>query len=131
MKSITFLKHCSIVFSLFASFTALPALAYHSSGKDLGVGAVQCSYILAYQENPAAQKDVRSWVQKFVDQVNEEMSLKKAPKDKPKVALSSELQWFATLLYCGLDPNQPLVKATMRMIDAEWDKMQEQRKRPL
>ena len=33
-------------------------------------------------------------------------------------------------LYCGLDPKQPLVKATMRMIDAEWDKIREQKKRP-
>ena len=41
--------------------------------------------------------------------------------------MSPELQWFATLLYCGLDPKQPLVKATMRMIDAEWDKMREQK----
>tara|TARA_B100000989_G_C19445618_1_gene429359 strand:+ start:637 stop:1032 length:396 start_codon:yes stop_codon:yes gene_type:complete len=131
MTRITSLKNCLFVFSLFVASTTLPASAYHSSGKDLGVGAVQCSYILAYQENAAAQKDVQMWVQKFVDQVNEEMSSKKAPKDKPKVALSPELQWFATLLYCGLDPNQPLVKATMRMIDAEWDKMQEQRKRPL
>lgn len=131
MKSITFLKQFSFVFSLFVSSTALPASAYHSSGKELGVGAVQCSYILAYQENPTAQKDVRMWVQEFVDQVNEEMSSKKAPKEKPKVALSPDMQWFATLLYCGLDPNQPLVKATMRMIDAEWDKMQEQTKRPL
>ena len=131
MTRITFLKHCLFVFSLFVSSTALPASAYHSSGKDLGVGAVQCSYILAYQENPVAQKDIRMWVQKFVDQVNEEMSSKRAPKDKPKVALSPELQWFATLLYCGLDPNQPLVNATMRMIDAEWDKMRKQRKRPL
>ena len=131
MTSITSLKYCIFVFSLFVLSTALPASAYHSSGKDLGVGAVQCSYILAYKENPAAQKDIRMWVQQFVDQVNEEMSSKKAPKDKPKVALSPELQWFATLLYCGLDPNQPLVKATMRMIDAEWDKMQEQPKRPL
>ena len=68
------------------------------------------------------------WVQKFVDQVNEEMSSEQSPKEK--VALSPELQWFATLLYCGLDPSQPLVKATMRMIDAEWDKMQEQKKQP-
>ena len=110
------------------SFTAFPASAYHSGSTNLGVGAVQCSYILAYQENPAAQKDIRMWVQKFVDQVNEEMSSKRSPKEK--VALSPELQWFATLLYCGLDPKQPLVKATMRMIDAEWDKIREQKKRP-
>ena len=108
----------------------VPASAYHSSGKDLGVGAVQCSYILAYQENPKAQEDIRTWVKKFVDQVNEKMSSEKAQTEKPKVVLSPELQWFATLLYCGLDPNQPLVKATMRMIDAEWDKMQEKKEQP-
>ena len=129
MTSFTPLKQCLFAFLLFASSAAFPASAYHSSGKDLGVGAVQCSYILAYQENPAAQKDIRMWVQNFVDQVNKKMSSQKVPKEKPKVALSPELQWFATLLYCGLDPNQPLVKATMRMIDAEWDKMQEQKKR--
>lgn len=130
MSALTFMKQCLFALSIMVSYTALPALAYHSSGKDLGVGAVQCSYILAYQENPAAQKDIRMWVQKFVDRVNAEMSSKKAPKEKPMVELSPELQWFATLLYCGLDPNQPLVKATMRMIDAEWDKMQEQQNRP-
>lgn len=130
MTSFISWRKCLFALSIIVFSTALPASAYHSSGKDLGVGAVQCSYILAYQENPAAQKDIRMWVQRFVDRVNEEMSSKKAPKEKPKVALSPELQWFATLLYCGLDPNQPLVKATMRMIDAEWDKMQEQKNRP-
>ncbi len=116
--------------SLALSLMAAPASAYHSTGKDLGVGAVQCSYILAYQENPKAQEDIRTWVKKFVDQVNEKMSSENAQTEKPKVALSPDLQWFATLLYCGLDPNQPLVKATMRMIDAEWDKMQEKKERP-
>ena len=129
MTSFTSWKKCLFALSITAFSTAFPASAYHSSGKDLGVGAVQCSYILAYQENPAAQKDIRKWVKRFVDRVNEEMSSKKAPKEKPRVALSPELQWFATLLYCGLDPNQPLVRATMRMIDAEWDKMQERKKR--
>ena len=129
MTSFAFLKRYLFAASLIVSSTALPASAYHSSVKNLGVGAVQCSYILAYQENPAAQKDIRMWVQKFVDQVNEEVSSKKSPKEK--VAMSPELQWFATLLYCGLDPKQPLVRATMRMIDAEWDKMREQKKRDL
>ncbi len=128
MTRFAFLKRYIFAFALIVSSTALPASAYHSSSKNLGVGAVQCSYILAYQENPAAQKDIRLWVQKFVDQVNEEMSSKQSPKEK--VELSPELQWFATLLYCGLDPKQPLVKATMRMIDAEWDKIQEQKKHP-
>ena len=128
MTSFAFLKRYLFAASLIVSSTALPASAYHSSSKNLGVGAVQCSYILAYQENPAAQKDIRMWVQKFVDQVNEEMSSKQSSKGK--VAMSPELQWFATLLYCGLDPKQPLVKATMRMIDAEWDKMREQKKQP-
>ena len=128
MSNFASLKWYLFAVSLLGAFTALPASAYHSSSKNLGVGAVQCSYILAYQENPAAQKDIRMWVQEFVDQVNEEMSSKRSPKEK--VALSPELQWFATLLYCGLDPKQPLVKATMRMIDAEWDKMQEQKKQP-
>ena len=129
MTSFTSWKKWLFTLSIIAFSTAFPASAYHSSGKDLGVGAVQCSYILAYQENPAAQKDIRKWVKRFVDRVNEEMSSKKSPKEKPRVALSPELQWFATLLYCGLDPNQPLVRATMRMIDAEWDKMQERKKR--
>ena len=128
MTSFAFLKRYLFAASLIVSSTALPASAYHSSVKNLGVGAVQCSYILAYQENPAAQKDIRMWVQRFVDQVNEEMSSKQSAKEK--VAMSPELQWFATLLYCGLDPKQPLVKATMRMIDAEWDKMREQKKQP-
>ena len=128
MKSFAFLKQRLFAFSLMFAFSAFPASAYHSGSTNLGVGAVQCSYILAYQENPAAQKDIRMWVQKFVDEVNEEMSSKRSPKEK--VVLSPELQWFATLLYCGLDPKQPLVKATMRMIDAEWDKIQEQKKRP-
>ena len=128
MKSLASLIRYLFAFSLIVSFSTLPASAYHSSSKKLGVGAVQCSYILAYQENPAAQKDIRMWVQKFVDQVNETMSSEQSPKKK--VALSPELQWFATLLYCGLDPKQPLVRATMRMIDAEWDKMKEQKKQP-
>ena len=127
MTKLTSMKQCLFALSIMISSTSLPALAYHSSGKDLGVGAVQCSYILAYQENPKAQEDIRTWVKKFVDQVNEKMSSENAQTEKPKVALSPELQWFATLLYCGLDPNQPLVKATMRMIDAEWDKMQEKK----
>ena len=128
MTSFAFLKRYLFAASLIVSSTPLPASAYHSSVKNLGVGAVQCSYILAYQENPAAQKDIRMWVQRFVDQVNEEMSSKQSSKEK--VAMSPELQWFATLLYCGLDPKQPLVQATMRMIDAEWDKMREQKKQP-
>ena len=127
MSCSKFLQQGLFAYFLTLSFMVAPASAYHSSGKDLGVGAVQCSYILAYQENPKAQEDIRTWVKKFVDQVNEKMSSENAQKEKPKVALSPELQWFATLLYCGLDPNQPLVKATMRMIDAEWDKMQEKK----
>ena len=130
MTRFTSMKQCLFALSIMISSTALPASAYHSSGKELGVGAVQCSYILAYQENPKAQEDIRTWVKQFVDQVNEKMSSENAQTDKPKVALSPELQWFATLLYCGLDPNQPLVKATMRMIDAEWDKMQEKKEQP-
>ena len=130
MIKVAILKQYLAALSLIVSFTALPASAYHSSSKNLGVGAVQCSYILAYQENPTAQKDIQMWVQKFVDQVNEEMSSEQSANEKPKVALSPELQWFATLLYCGLDPKQPLVKATMRMIDAEWDKIKEQKKQP-
>ena len=74
MKSLAFLKQHLFALSLMLSFTAFPASAYHSGSTNLGVGAVQCSYILAYQENPAAQKDIRMWVQKFVDEVNEEMS---------------------------------------------------------
>jgi len=130
MVRVAFLKQHLFALSLIVSLTAFPAFAYHSSSKNLGVGAIQCSYILAYQEDPTAQKDIRMWVQKFVDQVNEEMSSVQSPNEKPKVALSPELQWFATLLYCGLDPKQPLVRATMRMIDAEWDKMKEQKNQP-
>ena len=55
-------------------------------------------------------------------------SLESKKKTRPMVALDPELLWFATLLYCGLDPNQPLVRATMKMIDAEWDKIEEQNK---
>ena len=130
MSRFKFFKQLFFACFLALSFMAVPASAYHSTGKDLGVGAVQCSYILAYQENPKAQEDIRTWVKKFVDQVNEKMSSENAQTEKPKVALSPDLQWFATLLYCGLDPNQPLVKATMRMIDAEWDKMQEKKEQP-
>ena len=55
------------------------------------------------------------------------MSPKKSLK---KGRYDPELQRFATLLYCGLDTKQPLVRATMRMIDAEWEKMREHKKQP-
>ena len=113
---------------LFASACFNSATAYHGSLGQLGVGSVQCAFVLAHRENPVAQKDIRVWVQGFIEKVNSETSLESKKKTRPIVALDPELLWFATLLYCGLDPNQPLVRATMKMIDAEWDKIEEQNK---
>ena len=113
---------------LFASACFNLANAYHDSLGQLGVGSVQCAFVLAHRENPVAQKDIRVWVQGFIDKVNSETSLESKKKTRPIDALHPELLWFATLLYCGLDPNQPLVRATMKMIDAEWDKIEEQNK---
>ena len=113
---------------LFASACFNSATAYHGSLGQLGVGSVQCAFVLAHRENPVAQKDIRVWVQGFIDKVNSETSLESHKNTRPMVALDPELLWFATLLYCGLDPNQPLVRATMKMIDAEWDKIEAQNK---
>jgi len=45
------------------------------------------------------------------------------------VALTPDILWFGTLLYCGLDPAQPLVKASLKLIDAEWDKLKRNARR--
>ena len=51
----------------FACFNS--ATAYHGSLGQLGVGSVQCAFVLAHRENPVAQKDIRVWVQGFIDKV--------------------------------------------------------------
>ena len=76
-----------------------------------------------FQENPVTQKDVTGWVQELVAEVNKSALEKTKNVEVPQVELTPDLLWFGTLLYCGLDPSQPLVKASFRLIDAEWDKL--------
>jgi hypothetical protein len=84
-----------------------------------------------FQENSVTQKDVTGWVQKLVAKVNKSALDETASPNAPQVKLTPELLWFGTLLYCGLDPSQPLVKASLRLIDAEWDKLRENSKKDL
>lgn len=88
------------------------------------IGSVPCSNILMFKNNPVTQKDVTGWVQKLIAEVNKSAVKKSGGTDIPQVALTPDMLWFGTLLYCGLDPAQPLVKASLRLIDAEWDKLQ-------
>ena len=84
-----------------------------------------------FQENPVTQKDVTGWVQGLVAEVNKSALEKTKNLEAPQVELTADLLWFGTLLYCGLDPSQPLVKASLRLIDAEWDKLKEGTKKDL
>ena len=87
MKSFAVLKKHLFAFPLMFSFSAFPHQRI-TQAVQTGVGAVQCSYILVIGKNPAAQKDIRMWVQKFVDEVNEEMSSKRSPKERSHLVRS-------------------------------------------
>ncbi len=93
------------------------------------IGSVPCSNILMFQNNPVTQKDVTGWVQKLVAEVNKSAVKKSGETNIPQVVLTPDMLWFGTLLYCGLDPAQPLVKASLRLIDAEWDKLKQNTRR--
>ena len=122
---------CVFLVSFFAAFVPLPVSANHK-GKDItGIATVPCSNIIMFQQNPATQKDVTGWVQKLVAKVNKSAVEETDSPNAPQVSLTPELLWFGTLLYCGLDPSQPLVKASLRLIDAEWDKLRENSKKDL
>ena len=122
---------CVFLVSFFAAFVPLPVSANHK-GKDItGIAAVSCSNIIMFQQNPATQKDVTGWVQKLIAKVNKSAVEETDSPNAPQVSLTPELLWFGTLLYCGLDPSQPLVKASLRLIDAEWDKLRENSKKDL
>ena len=120
---------------LFSAFLSVgivaTASANHGDDAISGIAAVPCSNIIRFQENPVTQKDVTGWVQKLVAKVNKSAIDEAAGPNAPQVELTPELLWFGTLLYCGLDPSQPLVKASLRLIDAEWDKLRENSKKDL
>ena len=117
--------------SFFTVIAPLSVWANHTDKEITGIAAVPCSNIIMFQENPVTQKDVTGWVQKLVAMVNKSAVEEMASPNAPQVKLAPELLWFGTLLYCGLDPSQPLVKASLRLIDAEWDKLREISKKDL
>lgn len=117
--------------SLFVFLVPLTVSANHTGKEMTGIAAVPCSNVIMFQKNPATQKDVTGWVQKLIAKVNKSAIEEAASPDAPQVSLTPELLWFGTLLYCGLDPSQPLVKASLRLIDAEWDKLREKSKKDL
>ena len=120
------------VLTVLFSVANLPnSSAHHVSNGMSGIAAVPCSNIIMFQENPVTQKDVTGWVQKLVAEVNKSALEKTENPEAPQVELTPDLLWFGTLLYCGLDPSQPLVKASLRLIDAEWDKLKEGTKKDL
>ena len=122
---------CVFLVSFFAALAPLSVLA-NLIGRDITVIAtVPCSNIIMFQQNPATQKDVTGWVQKLIAKVNKSAVEETNSPNAPQVSLTPELLWFGTLLYCGLDPSQPLVKASLRLIDAEWDKLRENTKKDL
>ncbi|MBT4353754.1 MAG: hypothetical protein HOD13_04250 [Rhodospirillaceae bacterium] len=94
-----------------------------------GIGSVPCSNILMFQNNPVTQKDVTGWVQALIAEINKSAVKKSGGSGIPQVALTPDILWFGTLLYCGLDPAQPLVKASLKLIDAEWDKLKRNARR--
>jgi hypothetical protein len=94
-----------------------------------GIGSVPCSNILMFQNNPVTQKDVTGWVQTLIAEINKSAVKKSGGSGIPQVALTPDILWFGTLLYCGLDPAQPLVKASLKLIDAEWDKLKRNARR--
>ena len=118
----------TVLFVVVNSFTSS---AHHVSNGLSGIAAVPCSNIIMFQENPVTQKDVTGWVQELVAEVNKSALEKTKNVEVPQVELTPDLLWFGTLLYCGLDPSQPLVKASFRLIDAEWDKLKEENKNDL
>ena len=131
MKLFTKCLKCVFLVSFFAAFVPLSVSASHK-GKDVtGIATVPCSNIIMFQQNPATQKDVTGWVQKLIAKVNKSAVEQTNSPNAPQVSLTPELLWFGTLLYCGLDPSQPLVKASLRLIDAEWDKLRENNKKDL
>jgi len=85
--------------------------------------------ILMFQNNPVTQKDVTGWVQTLIAEINKSAVKKSGGSGIPQVALTPDILWFGTLLYCGLDPAQPLVKASLKLIDAEWDKLKRNARR--
>ena len=117
--------------SFFTVIAPLAVWANHTDRGITGIAAVPCSNIIMFQENPVTQKDVTGWLQKLVSMVNKSAVEEMSSPNAPQVKLTPELLWFGTLLYCGLDPSQPLVKASLRLIDAEWDKLREISKRDL
>ena len=122
---------CFVLVSFFAALAPLSVLANHKGRDITGIATVPCSNIIMFQQNPATQKDVTGWVQKLIAKVNKSAVEDNNSPNAPQVSLTPELLWFGTLLYCGLDPSQPLVKASLRLIDAEWDKLRENRKKDL
>ena len=82
-----------------------------------------------FQNNPVTQKDVTGWVQTLIAEINKSAVKKSGGSGIPQVALTPDILWFGTLLYCGLDPAQPLVKASLKLIDAEWDKLKRNARR--
>ena len=62
-------------------------------------------------------------VSSLIAEINKSAVKKSGGSGIPQVALTPDILWFGTLLYCGLDPAQPLVKASLKLIDAEWDKL--------
>ena len=117
--------------SFFAFVAPLTVWANHTDKGITGIAAVPCSNIIMFQENPVTQKDVTGWLQKLVSMVNKSAVEEMSSPNAPQVKLTPELLWFGTLLYCGLDPSQPLVRASLRLIDAEWDKLREISKKDL
>ena len=122
---------CVFLVSIIAIFVPLPVSANHKANDITGIATVPCSNIIMFQQNPATQKDVTGWVQKLIAKVNKSAVEETNSPNAPQVSLTPELLWFGTLLYCGLDPSQPLVKASLRLIDAEWDKLRENSKKDL
>ncbi len=90
-----------------------------------GIGATACFDVLSWQHHPSAKQDIILWVQNFIKEVNSSVSTKQLKRPPPEVLVDREVLWFATLAYCGLDPNQLLVEAVMKLIESEWDKTRE------
>ena len=131
MKRVAISIRSLFLTSFFTVIAPLSVWASHTDKEITGIAAVPCSNIIMFQENPVTQKDVTGWVQKLVAMVNKSAVEEMASPNAPQVKLAPELLWFGTLLYCGLDPSQPLVKASLRLIDAEWDKLREISKKDL
>ena len=131
MELIANFLRCLFMVSFFAAFVPSSVSANHKGRDITGIATVPCSNIIMFQQNPATQKDVTGWVQKLIAKVNKSAVEETNSPNAPQVSLTPELLWFGTLLYCGLDPSQPLVKASLRLIDAEWDKLRENSKKDL